>query len=68
MGAETEVGPVEDLLKVYMLTSDGRLGAQIWTRSLEDGLNAPQLALFRQFRAAVERAYPSVPASQPSKP
>jgi hypothetical protein len=68
MGTETEVGPVEDLLKVYMLTSDGQLGAQIWTRSLDDGLNAPQLALFRQFRAAVERAYPSVPASQPSKP
>ena len=68
MGLGTEVGPAEDLLKVCLLTQDGQLGAQIWIRSLDGGLNAPLLPLFRQFRTAVERAYPMAPASPPTKP
>jgi hypothetical protein len=68
-GVETgaEVGPEDDMLRVYMLNSDGKQTGPIWNRSMTDGLDAPQLVLFRQLRDAVERAYPAG-APQPTKP
>jgi len=35
-----------------------------YTGAQADGLNAPELALFRQLKAAVDRAYPA-PAAKP---
>jgi hypothetical protein len=66
MGAWAEVGPPNDLLHVYILNGDGKLTGPLWTREMQDGLEAPSVALLQQLRAAVERAYPSQPP--PSKP
>lgn len=73
VGTEVEVGPEEDMLRVYQLTADGKRLGPIWDRSQPDGLDAPQLFLFRQLKDAVESAYPANaapanPSSQPSKP
>lgn len=63
-----EVGPEDDLLRVYLLNPDGNRVGPIWDRSLTDGLDAPQLLLVRQLKDAVEKAYPQTAASQPAKP
>lgn len=63
-----EFGPQDDLLRVYMLDADHKLTGPIWNRSQTDGLEAPRLLLFQQLKSAVEKAYPSATASQPSKP
>lgn len=68
VGARGEVGPDDDMLRVYQLTPDGKLVGPIWNRTQSDGLDAPQLALFRQLRAAVDKAYPDAAASKQSKP
>jgi hypothetical protein len=69
-GVETgvEVGPEDDMLRVYMLNPDGKLSTIVWNRTMTDGLDEPQLVLFEQLKAAVNKAYPSTTASQPSKP
>jgi len=69
-GVETgaEVGPEDDMLRVYMLNPDGKMIGPIWNRTLTDGLDAPGLLLFRQLKDAVEKAYPATTASQPGKP
>jgi len=69
-GIETgaEAGPDDDMLRVYTLSTEGKLGAMVWNRTLTDGLDEPQLVLFEQLKAAVDKAYPSTTASQPSKP
>ena len=68
VGTEVEVGPEEDMLRVYQLTTDGKRLGPIWDRSQPDGLDAPQLLLFRQLKDAVESTYPPNPPSQPTKP
>jgi hypothetical protein len=60
IGAETEVGPENDVLRVYIV-SDGKLSGLVWMREMKDGLDAPPLQLLQQLRTAVERAYPSQP-------
>jgi hypothetical protein len=67
VGAEGEVGPENDMLRVY-LVSDGKLTGPVWTREIQDGLDAPPVLLMQQLRTAVERAYPSQPpaAKQPT--
>ncbi len=65
---ETEVGPEDDLLWVCLIHTDGKRSGPIWRLTLPDGLDGPQLLLFQQLKAAVERAYPRRPVSQPSKP
>jgi hypothetical protein len=60
-GAEGEVGPESDMLRVYLVNSDGKLTGPVWTREIQDGLDAPPVTLMQQLRAAVERAYPSQP-------
>ncbi|MGB6691372.1 MAG: hypothetical protein WBE76_26355 [Terracidiphilus sp.] len=69
-GIETgvDVGPEDDMLRVYTLSTEGKLQAIVWDRTLTDGLDEPQLILFKQLKAAVDKAYPSTTASQPSKP
>jgi hypothetical protein len=62
-GVSSEIGPPDDLLFVYLLNPDGRLGAQIWMRSLKDGLRSPDVPLFEQVKDAVEKAYPRQTAS-----
>src|SRR5579863_9234683 len=57
----------DDMLRVYTLNSDGKLLGPIWNRTLTDGLDAPQIPLFRQLKDAVEKAYPPNVASQPAK-
>jgi len=66
--AGAEAGPEDDMLRVYTLDPDHKLMGPIWNRTQTDGLEAPRLLLFQQLESAVEKAYPSATASQPSKP
>ena len=67
IGAGVEVGPPDDMLRVYSVNPDGSRGAILWTGSMQDGLNAPQVLLVKQLKQAVEKAYPPQTASQPTK-
>ena len=58
-----EVGPPDDFLEVYLPNPNDARGAPLWQRTLPDGLNPPQLTLFKQLKDEVERTYPS-PASE----
>ncbi|HEX4285412.1 MAG TPA: hypothetical protein VHZ28_09965 [Terracidiphilus sp.] len=62
IGVGTEVGPSDDILRVYTTNPDGKLVGPIWTREMRDGLDAPSVALLRQLENAVEQAYPNQPA------
>jgi hypothetical protein len=64
--SEAEVGPEDDMLRVYMVNTDGKLQGPLWSRDAKDGLDAPDVALLQMLRAAVERAYPTQPP--PPKP
>ena len=66
IGARSEVGPPEDILRVYT-QSDGHLKTIVWDRSEESGLDAPAVQLVRQLKVAVDRAYPVTPPA-PKKP
>jgi hypothetical protein len=66
VGTSAEVGPSNDLLRVYLVSSDGKLTGPVWNREIADGLDAPPVMLMQQLRTAVERAYPSQPP--PTKP
>lgn len=68
IGARGEAGPVDDMLRIYSMTPDGRRGALLWSGEMKDGLDAPNVMLLRQFRQEVDRAYPPQTASQPSTP
>jgi hypothetical protein len=61
VGAEGEVGPEIDMLRVFLVSSDGKLTGPVWTREIQDGLDAPPVLLMQQLRTAVEQAYPSQP-------
>jgi len=56
LGAGAEVGPSDDLLRVYTINADGKRIGPIWTREMKDGLDGPNVKLLQQLRAAVERA------------
>ena len=66
IGARSEVGPPEDILRVYT-QNDGHLKTIVWDRSEEAGLDAPAVQLVRQLKVAVDRAYPVTPP-KPKKP
>jgi len=66
IGAQAEVGPPDDMLSVYLRNPEGQRGARIWIGRQDDGLNAPDVPLLHQLRAAVDQAYPVNPP--PSKP
>jgi hypothetical protein len=68
VGAEAEAGPQADILRVYTLTSDGKLTGPIWSRDMENGLDGPSVQLVQQLRSAVDKAYPPQTAQQPPAP
>jgi len=63
-GMGTEVGPSDDMLKVFLLTSDGKLVGPIWNRELKDGLDGPGVPLLQLLRDAVEQAAAKQQAAQ----
>lgn len=81
-GAQHPAGPVmqpgeepgarEDQLAVYQPKANGKPGKLLWSSSAREGLTAPRLALFEQFKDAVERAYPKPsggpPTARPGEP
>jgi hypothetical protein len=58
-----EIGPKEDLLSVYLVKPDGKRMGPIWKQYLKDGLDKPEMPLFKQFRDAVDAAA-KAPAKQ----
>ena len=60
VGAES--GSKDDALLVYLQSLGGVNSAPVWMKMEEKGLEAPDLALFKEFKAAVEAA-----ASHPPK-
>lgn len=66
VGVGTEVGPENDMLRVYLVSADGKLTGPLWTREIQDGLDAPGVVLLQLLRTAVQRAYPTQPP--PPKP
>ena len=66
IGARTEVGEPDDMLRVY-IPNDGKPTSIVWDRTMEGGLDAPNVQLVQQLKAAVEKAYPPQPppAKQP---
>jgi hypothetical protein len=67
-GVGTEVGPSDDLLRIFILTGDKKLAGPVWAHELDGGLDAPMVRLVEQLKAAVEKAYPPPPPPDPNKP
>jgi hypothetical protein len=67
-GIGTEVGPSDDLLRVFILTGDKKLAGPVWAHELDGGLDAPMVRLVEQLKAAVEKAYPPPAPPNPNKP
>ena len=65
-----EMGPADDLFEVCQVNTDGKKSGPLWERTMPDGLSAPRVLLFQQFKDAVEKAYPSqlAPQGQAQKP
>jgi hypothetical protein len=61
-----DMGTPDDLFEICQLNPDGTLSTPLWMRTFPDGLDGPKVFLFEQFKDAVEKAYPSQPASQPA--
>jgi hypothetical protein len=68
VGAGGEAGPPNDLLWVCTLDPDGKLNSPLWSRTEKDGLESPDVPLFKEFRQAVDKAYPPGSASKANKP
>jgi len=64
IGIRGEVGPADDLLRVYLVGTNGNRGALLWSREMKDGLDAPQVVLVKKPKRAVDKAYPPQAASQ----
>ncbi len=63
-----EVGPPDDLLEVYERNPNEAHGALLWERTLADGLDHPDVPLFKQLKDQIEHDYPVQTASKPPKP
>jgi len=68
VGVGSEVGPPDDILRVYGLTSDGKLNGPLWSREMKDGLESPSVLLVRQLKDTVEKSYPANAAPSNPKP
>ena len=66
IGAGGESGSEDDILKVCQLNANGKLSSPLWIHSMPNGLSAPRMLLFKQFKDAVEKEYPQAPAAAPS--
>jgi hypothetical protein len=58
VGGGAEVGPPDDLLFIYILNSEAKLGTPIWNKSEPDGLRSPDVPLLREVKGEVDSAYP----------
>jgi hypothetical protein len=58
VGASGEVGSPDDLLFVDVVNPNGSRGARIWMQSRTDGLNTPEMPLFKDIKDAIDKAYP----------
>ena len=69
IGMGSESGSEDDILRVYQLNANGKLSGTLWMHSMPNGLSAPRLLLFKQFRDTVEKEYPQrpAPAESPSQ-
>ena len=67
IGMGGENGAEDDILKVYQLNANGKLSGPLWIHSMPNGLSAPRLLLFKQFKDAVEKEYPQPPAPPPAQ-
>jgi hypothetical protein len=67
VGFGGDVGPPDDYLEVIARNPDHAPGTPLWTRTLADGLDEPDLVLFKQLKDEVERTYPQQ-AAQAKKP
>ncbi|MDE3201001.1 MAG: hypothetical protein KGN79_08770 [Acidobacteriota bacterium] len=65
VGGGGEVGPPNDILEVKLMAPGGEPGAQIWMRSEQDGLDAPDVTLVHELQVAVDRDYPPEPPKKP---
>jgi hypothetical protein len=65
-GLGAEVGPSDDMLRVFTTNPDGKLIGPVWNRELKDGLDGPTVLLLQQLRVAIEKAYPSQTPNQPA--
>ena len=68
LGAGGEVGPPNDLLWVCTMDPNGRLNSPLWSRTEKDGLDSPDVPLFKEFRREMDREYPPSTASKAKKP
>lgn len=55
-GLGAEVGSSDDLLYVYLVNSDDSIQGPIWKRFMKDGLDTPDIPLFKQLKDEVEAA------------
>ena len=51
-----EVAGRDDLFFVYLVSPDGSLTGPIWIHHQKDGLDTPDIPLFKQFKESVEAA------------
>lgn len=63
-GVQGEIGPSDDLLRVFWVKPDHKLAGPIWSREMKDGLDSPAVLLLRQLKDAVEAAYPPPQAAK----
>ena len=56
--SQDEVITNDDQLSVYIANGSGSLTGPIWMRNRKNGLNAPQLQIFKQLKQDVDTAYP----------
>jgi hypothetical protein len=68
VAAGGEVGPPDDLLEVYQRNPNDAHGTLLWQRTRADGLDTPDLTLFKQLKDQVDHDYPPQTASNPKKP
>jgi hypothetical protein len=57
-GTDVDVGSPDDQLSVFMVGQSEALSGPIWTQTRKNGLNMPQVALFKQLKQDIEDAYP----------
>lgn len=55
-GVGAEVGSPDDLFYVYLVNQDGSLVGPIWKHHQKDGLDTPDIPLFKQFKESIETA------------
>ena len=56
VGAGPEVAGRDDLFFVYLFNPDGSLTGPIWMQHQKDGLDTPNVPLFKQFKGSIDAA------------